>query len=506
MTLQNKIIIPYAEPLHPVFTKPKRMKIVYGGRGSTKTTGIAGYILDRVSNGRLWCCGREAQNSIEESVHRTLESEIARLQLPGFDIGARGITHESGGRIFYVGLARNVANLKSMLTGIDGLWIEEGEGVSRNSLEIATGSVRLSPQDTERMIAGEPVDFPEIIITMNRGSTTSAISERYLKRAQGELELCGYYEDDAVMIVRMNYTDVPQIWFKNSGLEDERLDDYEKMSRAEYDHKWLGAAFDEVDGSIIKPEWYDACIDAHKLPHLVEIFKPHGAIICAHDPFDDGQDAGGFATRHGSIVLEVKQKNSGEIDVVCDWATGEATKANADWFVWDGDGMGTGLKRQINIAFNGTKTQYHIFKGSLSGSGQDNANKPYMFIEDEDSKNRKSYKQVFKNNRAQYYSELARRIYNTYRCVVKKEYVDPEDMISFASEGIENADAFRSEICRIPRKDNPNGLEQIMSKADMKTKYKIPSPNAADAVMMCLYAPPTVKQQEAFSIPNQKRF
>ena len=50
----------------------------------------------------------------------------------------------------------------------------------------------------------------------------------------------------------------------------------------------------------------------------------------------------------------------------------------ADWFNWDGDGMGSGAKRQVATAFSGTRTQYHMFKGSLSGKAMDDAHKPYM--------------------------------------------------------------------------------------------------------------------------------
>lgn len=500
----HQIIVKYAAPLHPVFTKRKRIKIIYGGRGSAKSTGIADYVLDRVAKGGLWCCAREAQNSIDESVHRNLEAEINRLSLQGFTISARGISHESGGRIFYVGLARNVLSLKSMLTGVDGLWIEEGEGVSKNSLETATGSVRLSPEDTERLINGEDIEFPETIITMNRGSSSSAISEKYFKHAKKDLENSGYYEDDSVMIVRMNYTDIPKKWFINSGLEEERVSDFEKMSRAEYNHKWLGEEYNEAEGSIIKPEWYEACIDAHLLPRLKEVFRPHGAVIVAHDPFDDGNDAGGFARRHGSIITHVKEKTSGEIDETCDWATGEARRLGCDWFVWDGDGMGTGLKRQIHDAFTGTMTRSHMFRGSLAGIGQDNAKLIYM-NSDDNGNARKTYADTFLNNRAQYYSELARLVYNTYRCVVKGAYVDPEDMISFSLEGMENPDGFKAEICRIPRKYNKRGLFQIMNKAEMKN-LDIPSPNQTDSVMMSLFKPPAIVKQEYVPIPTLKRF
>jgi len=64
----------------------------------------------------------------------------------------------------------------------------------------------------------------------------------------------------------------------------------------------------------------------------------------------------------------------------------------------------------------------------------------------------KTYAETFKNNRAQYYIMLADRFYNTYRCVVRGEYVDPEDMISLNSKGIDNIIDLKSQLCRIPRK------------------------------------------------------
>lgn len=485
------IEIKYVKNLYPVFTKPKRIKIVVGGRGSTKSTGIADYVAARMADGALVCCARETQNSIEESVHRTILDEIDRLDIPGFTDTKTEIRHASGGRAFYRGLSRNITSLKSTLSGIDILWIEEGEDISENTLRVLTASVRLNATDTERALEGEDVKMPEIIITMNRGARSGAIAQKWLARAEATLEKHGYYEDDVVMIVEMNYTDMPQDWFLMSGLEEERQDDYEKMSRAEYDHKWHGKYLDEVEGSIIKPEWFDAAIDAHKKEHLKPVFEPRGAVVASHDPFDDGNDAGGFAVRHDSIIQKVLSKDKGEIDVVCAWAITEAKKVNADCFVWDGDGMGAGLKFQVSQAFKDTKTQTHMFKGSLSGIGQDNAKEVYMRLEKDE--NPRTNAEVFKNNRAQYYVKLANRFYNTYRCVIKGEYINPEDMISIDSDGVENMNSLRSQMCRIPRKPNNHGLEQIMSKEEMK-KNKISSPNEADAIMMSLYAPSVVAQ------------
>ena len=286
---------------------------------------------------------------------------------------------------------------------------------------------------------------------------------------------------------------MPRAWFEASGLEDERRDDEVKLSQAQYDHKWLGAYLDEVDDAIIRPEWFDAAVDAHKIPHLQKVFTPAGAKIAAHDPSDAGADAKGYSLRHGSVFLKILEKKAGEIDEGCDWATRMAIEDGADWFVWDGDGMGGGLKRQVSQAFFGKPIEWHMFRGSLAGKAQDNAGRIYMRVDDNKDKGPQTYAQTFKNNRAQYAIRMADRLYNTYRCVVRGEYVDPDEMVSFDSDGIENLDFVRSEFCRVPRVRNPNGLEQIMSKDDMK-RLKIQSPNMFDSAMMGLLIPPVKKR------------
>lgn len=484
----HQVNIEYVDKLQPVFTKPKRIKIVVGGRGSTKSTGVADYVAANVAMGQLWCCAREHQNSIEESVHRTILSEISRLGMYGFNDTKTSIVHDSDGRIFYRGLVRNITSLKSTLSGINGLWIEEGEDLSDNTLRVLTASVRLDAAGTQKAMSGDNIKMPEIIITMNRGSRMGAVAQKWLARAEPELERCGYYEDDLLMVVEVNYTDMPQDWFLYSGLEQERLDDYEKMPRALYDHKWHGKYLDAVDNAIIKPEWVDAAIDAHKIEHLKKVFEPTGAVIASHDPSDTGNDAKGYAERHGSILRTVKEKTKGEIDEGCDWATGLSIKNNADLFVWDGDGMGAGLKSQVKTAFDGKHIKTQMFKGSLSGSAIDNAEEIYQDESSSDITEKTKYKDTFLNNRARYATELANRLYNTYRCVVKGEYVDPDSMISIDSEGVENLVKLRTELCSVPAKDNSRGLIQIMNKKEMKS-LGIDSPNMFDACMMTMIKP-----------------
>jgi phage terminase large subunit len=163
--------------------------------------------------------------------------------------------------------------------------------------------------------------------------------------------------------------------------------------------------------------------------------------------------------------------------------------------------MGAGLKRSVSTNLDGKHIEYQMFRGSLSGKGQDNADKVYQAEYGSRKAKPKKYRETFTNNRAQYYTMLADRFYNTYKCVVKGEYIDPELMISLDSTGIENMDALRSECCRIPSIPNGNGLIQIMNKKEMKTNG-IASPNMADSLMMCMFVPPIKKVRKELNYNN----
>lgn len=479
------ITIDYVSKLHPVFTKPKRVKIIVGGRGSTKSTGIADYVSACMSNGQLWCCARENQNSIEESVHRTILDEIDRIGLEGFEDTKTSIVHRSGGRAFYRGLSRNITSLKSTLSGIDGLWIEEGEDISANTLRVLTASVRLNAKDSQRVIAGDYVKMPEIIITMNRGTRNGAVARKWLERAEQSLARAGYYEDDGVMVVQMNYTDMPKSWFEASGLEVERKEDEERLSKAAYNHKWLGAYLDEVDDAIIPMEWFDAAIDAHKKIG----FKARGATITAHDPSDTG-DNKGICTRTGSVFTRIDEIDSNDVNEGFDAACDIAIKDGAQHFVYDEDGIGLALKRDAERNLGDRNISYRGFHG---GGSVENPEYPFEDIggKNESGKARKN-RDSLKNLRAQYSHKLMMRFYNTWRAVERGEYVDPDEMISICSDA-GPIDAIRAEVCTVPRKRNANGVFQLVSKSDMKREpYRLPSPGMFDSMMMSMITPDTM--------------
>ena len=477
-----------AAPLTRLLSKPKRIKIAVGGRGSAKSTGIGGIMTMFCDAGERICCTREFQNSIDDSVHESLKSEIERLGVQSrFNVRASDILSCNNGEIFYRGLSRNISSMKS-LHGVQKLWIEEGESISEKSLRVLTPSVRSSAADNVVDIDGEN-NPPEIWITMNRGSSKDAISKKYLARAEKDLAKQGWYEDDLLMVVEINWRDNP--WFPPE-LELERLDDKKNLSTAEYDATWNGFYSDTIKNAIIEPAWFDACINAH----LALGWEPLGQERIAYDPADTGDDKA-VAYIHGSVVLDARSTSAGEIDTATDWATSFAIDKRPDAFTWDADGMGMGLKRQISQAFQGKKIEVETFRGS---EGADNPEQIYERL-DSDVKKSKTNKQMFINKRAQYYWILRDRMYRTYLAVEKgQRLVNPDDLISFDGS-MSELSALRAELCRIPRKFNNSGRIQLMSKPEMKA-MDIDSPNLADAVMMLMRPLEVKKRAKKLKFPQ----
>ena len=129
-----------------------------------------------------------------------------------------------------------------------------------------------------------------------------------------------------------------------------------------------------------------------------------------------------------------------------------------------------------------------MFKGSESPTDK---NRAYQPIDSVVASKERTNSDTFRNKRAQYYWRLRDRFYNTYRAVEQNEYIDPDELISVSSN-IKLLSQFRSEVCRIPKKQNASGFIQIMTKKEMKDKYKIASPNLADSAMMSMEMPDIV--------------
>ena len=454
--------------LAPFLNKKKRYKIAIGGRGSGKSMTIADILLFWAAQQKeKILCIREYQSSIEDSCLALLEDEIIRIDIPGFNVGKTTVEHKDGGMFRFKGLARSISSIKSY-HGFKKAFIEEAQFLSEESIRILKPTFRAKDS--------------EILMAANPGSSNDPFSKRFLNPFWKQLLRDGVYEDDMHYIVMMNYNDNP---FFPEILEQERQADYENLPRAEYEHIWEGKFNDSVENAIIKAEWFDECVDAH----LKLKFEPIGKIIVAHDPSDSGYDDKGLIIRHGSVIIGAELSQIPDVNDGMTWALEHAVECCADHFVWDADGMGLGLKKQVRDYLEGEDIDYTPFRGS---GGVAHPNKvfedPTKHVKNKDKQ--KTNKQAIKNRRAQKYWDLRTRIYNTYLALKHPEYQHQpaEHLISFSSKCTE-IEQLRSEVCRIPRVLNNNGLIQIMSKQDM-LKKGIYSPNLADPCMMSLITPP----------------
>ena len=451
--------------LKPLFIKKQPLIIIIGGRGSGKSIAIGDFLTMKMETecADIYCL-REFQHSIADSVHRVFKDSIQeRLKLSGWDIQRDKVLAPNGAHTTYKGASRNPDSIQSA-QGYKYCWVEESQTLSEESLDKLIPTIIRNPG-------------AQCIFSANPQSSGDAFSKRFINPYKKHLDKDGYYEDDTHVIIVLNWRDNP--WW-NPELEKMRQWSFENEPRSKYNWIWEGAFNDSVENSIIKPEWFDAAIDAHiKLG-----FEGKGAIVAAHDPSDTGPDSKGYALRHGSVVLDVRDKDTGDVNEGCDWALDLAINSQADHFTWDCDGLGAALKAQVNQSLAGKKIESVMFKGSES---PDRPNEVYQLTDNSDRFKEKTNKQAFRNKRAQYYTALRDRFYNTYRAIVKKEYVDPDTMISLSST-IENLTGLRAELCRIPLKDNGGGFIQIMSKPEMK-KQGIESPNMGDSVMMLMMNP-----------------
>ncbi len=241
-----------------------------------------------------------------------------------------------------------------------------------------------------------------------------------------------------------------------------------KANHELYRHVYLGEPVGASEMAIIKFAWLEAATDAHiKLG-----WKAKGAVIAAHDPSDTGPDAKGYAVRHGSVVKRVCEGLLMDINEGADWASSLAVIDDVDHFLFDGDGLGAGLRRQITDYFSGKKVTVTMFKGSESPFDEDAPYQAGAWTDEVvQGDNVRTIGDVFRNKRAQFYYTLADRLYRTYRAVEHGEYADPDEMLSFDKEAIgENIlNKLFAELTQIQRKFNGNGKLELMQVGDAFT-------------------------------------
>ena len=187
-----------------------RIFLITGGRGGGKSHSVARVLLYLADKYRVRiACGRETQNSIAESVHQLLSELIRQYQLT-FDIQAANIAHiNNGSEFIFLGLREQGRyNIKS-LEGVDILWIEEGQVVTKPTVDVVLPTIR-KPNS-------------KIFVTMNRHLFNDPLFVALKDR-------------DDCLTIDINY-------LENEHRTTEIIkeaDECRKLSEKDYDHIWIG--------------------------------------------------------------------------------------------------------------------------------------------------------------------------------------------------------------------------------------------------------------------------
>lgn len=205
---------------------PMRYKILYGGRGGAKSWGVARALLTQGASRPLRIlCAREFQNSITESVHHLLHTQIDEMGLgPFYDVQNASITGRNGTEIVFVGLRNNVSRIKSF-EGIDIVWVEEAQSVSKTSWQTLIPTLRK---------AGS-----EIWATFNPELATDETYMRFVVNPPTDS-----------IVVKMGWQDNP--WFPEV-LRKEK-DELKERDPDAYQNIWEGNCRSALEGAIYAAE------------------------------------------------------------------------------------------------------------------------------------------------------------------------------------------------------------------------------------------------------------
>jgi len=302
----REINIEIPEIFEPLFTRGKyRYKVYHGGRASGKSHSFARALLALGASERLRIlCAREIQKSIRDSVHKLLKDCIEDLGLTMYNVTREAIVNTANGTEFiFRGLKHNTLEIKS-LESIDICWIEEGQSISNESLNILIPTIR-NPNS-------------EIWVSFNRFLEHDPVYDRFC-----------IDPDEKTYVKQVSYRDNP---YFNDTLDDERKRDY-KRDPDEYLHIWEGEPLYQSEDSILNRTQVDEA--------MRRTIEPVGGYFGGIDVARYGKDRTEFYRRHGYKVIAEKELTKAGVDEVISEAA--LTFDNSDTILVDATGVGGGV-------------------------------------------------------------------------------------------------------------------------------------------------------------------
>jgi len=230
--------------------KLHRFKVIHGGRGGGKSWAVADAILALGAAQKLRIlCAREVQKSIEQSVHQLLKDRIVALGLEDFyKVQDTKIIGGNGTLIVFSGLGEHTITSIKSFEGIDIVWVEEAQSVSKKSWDILIPTIRKEEKDA----SGKIIGLSEIWVTFNPDMETDDTWKRFV--------LDPPVDDPPFdcVVTQLNYTDnknFPEV------LERERKDALRRKTKEDYENIWLGVCRTSVVGAIYAREMAQMALD-----------------------------------------------------------------------------------------------------------------------------------------------------------------------------------------------------------------------------------------------------
>jgi len=226
--------------------RPKRRKVLWGGRGAGRSWGCARalLLLGTKKAIRVLCC-RELQNSISESVHQVLRDQIEALGLSNFyEIQVAKIIGKNGTTFSFEGIKNNTSKIRSY-EGIDYCWVEEANKVSKSSWTVLIPTIR--KQGSEIWVTFNPeletdYTYKRFVMDPALEDCSELIDGRDVKWRESNR---GAFEGS--IVVKMTFRENP--WFDSTTLraemEEERKNDFDS-----YLNIWEGNTVSVLEGAV----------------------------------------------------------------------------------------------------------------------------------------------------------------------------------------------------------------------------------------------------------------
>lgn len=424
--------------LKDFWTTKKQIKVLYGGRMSSKTMDTAGIILYLASKYKIRiACLRRFQNKLSESVFSTLKriaTSDERLKHL-YTTTENTIKSNIGSEFVFMGIQRNLEEIKG-LDNINITWIEEAEKLTQDQWNLIRPTILRE-------------DNSMCILVFNPDYDTDFVYNEFVMK-----------EHSNVLLRQINYDE--NIFLSDSAKELIESD-RENLDEDDFSNIYDGVPKAENEDAFIKRKWIEAAINAN---HILGI-ENRGVDAVGYDIADGGTDTCAIAHIKGNetIHLEEWMAKEDELEQSAEKTFNYALDHNA-LINYDCIGVGASAGSTFKRLNEGSSIQieYHKFDAG------DKVKNP-----EEEYQPQRMNKDHFENLKAQMWQEVADRLLHTYNAVAKGKPFD-EDMIISISPECANIDKLKRELSS-PKKDkSKRGLVKVESKDDLK-KRGIPSPN-----------------------------